>query len=665
MADELKKKHDSAMNETGANFAEKVEDAEKKAKKWMKIIKNIAIIAKVSLVLIILISVIGLVVFLAGALEIKQDDKKTKAADAKNEAIGNEALGKVLEIDGNKYKITYNGKTGREALEYLLDDYNMNFSDFTEEELDVLYKCLRAEWATTYPNLGDSVSNDDDDYVQGVITLKRKAKDEVETPLTYIPYEQFEAKKNSNDTSVLNNFSMNNGNIVVAGWGSYETKYNITKHTSVPDDYINGYQDTGLQYTLDEKEINYRSMLGIHTLPFEFALTLLTHLNTPEFVDDLADVAFNSTLEITIYENTKEIITKEKEEIEEVTRYNKWVDYTITTIVKREIYDEEKNEHLPPEQYVSTDSYKDKKIDSIKWDTIKYDIETTTTTQSNSYIVGLSNIKSWFTNMEVEYAYNPVMGSEVDSLNGTPDVRTTGPEEREIEEISKLDSEVDKFMVDQYKTESHTTTVDGKRRVTTTQKKCTIDKARQQKIVTATNKTVVNTTQTNDYSYIKGDTKTSKTGESFEELYDKYPAVQGVFDTTASWMFKTLEKSESTIDYVTVLQYLLQICSGKDYGITEEEIEDLLNLFNNQETFSIDTYSFGSGNGSGWWWPIGSMETETKNGKLFASGAPALGKASVSRAGKKAGTYPGSSAGSHSSKAGGWAVDIRRRWSRW
>ena len=34
MADELKKKHDSAMNETGANFAEKVEDAEKKAQEY-------------------------------------------------------------------------------------------------------------------------------------------------------------------------------------------------------------------------------------------------------------------------------------------------------------------------------------------------------------------------------------------------------------------------------------------------------------------------------------------------------------------------------------------------------------------------------------------------------------------------------------------------------
>ena len=34
-------------------------------------------------------------------------------------------------------------------------------------------------------------------------------------------------------------------------------------------------------------------------------------------------------------------------------------------------------------------------------------------------------------------------------------------------------------------------------------------------------------------------------------------------------------------------------------------------------------YSDGYEEGSDWWWPIGSFETTTENGKLFASGDPA------------------------------------------
>ena len=51
------------------------------------------------------------------------------------------------------------------------------------------------------------------------------------------------------------------------------------------------------------------------------------------------------------------------------------------------------------------------------------------------------------------------------------------------------------------------------------------------------------------------------------------------------------------------------------------------------------TSNTGIGEPTGWWWPIGSMETTTENGLLFASGAPALGKEVIYRMGKKGQAY--------------------------
>jgi murein DD-endopeptidase MepM/ murein hydrolase activator NlpD len=45
------------------------------------------------------------------------------------------------------------------------------------------------------------------------------------------------------------------------------------------------------------------------------------------------------------------------------------------------------------------------------------------------------------------------------------------------------------------------------------------------------------------------------------------------------------------------MRYILYIYTGKDYGITEEDLEDLLNLFKPSHQYN--------GLNGGFWWPIG------------------------------------------------------------
>lgn len=567
------------------NNVEKLSDAAKdKAKK--EIIKKIIAVIGVKGVAIIILAILACsilaVVFLASALYLDDLDINAKATSAKETAIGNEALGKILKMEYGKYKIEYTDETGevvigKEAIKSILEDNNMNFEDFNDEEIECLYKCLKAEWATTYPNLGENVDNKDVDseYVQGVITIKRGKSDGNIVNLTYKPYEEF---VNIKDATALNYFSMKDGNIVVANWSSNETIY--IPSDSMPDDIKSQYVNTGEQISITEIAINYRSMIGIHTVPFEFLLSLLVNTEDVEFVSDLADSAFDSTIEITVYDNMTEITTIETEHTNERTTYKKWVDYYITT-TEEEITAGGTQGHRSSYNTYETD----KEITSAERKEVDYTLTTKRITKNNSYVVGLTNVSSWLADIKNEYKYLHQDGQKENLGLGEP--YRYGPEEQEKEDISITDSEVVAF---KNANQSTRTTVDSYNNSThKTTKTCTITRARRQGTLEGLNELTENTSQTNEYKYESGAKQTSNIGAKFKEVYDKHPGAQAQLDCVSSWLFELLEESSSTVDYVSIMKYLLYVCTGEDYGVTD--IEDILNLYNS--TYCQTTSSVG------------------------------------------------------------------------
>lgn len=81
------------------------------------------------------------------------------------------------------------------------------------------------------------------------------------------------------------------------------------------------------------------------------------------------------------------------------------------------------------------------------------------------------------------------------------------------------------------------------------------------------------------------------------------------------WLYNMMEKNEKTVDLVNTIKYLMFCFDTKYRGVTELD-KDLFNPDDFQDP--------NSGSGSEWWWPIGSKETETINGKLFAKGTPVV-----------------------------------------
>lgn len=562
------------------NGAEKLSEAAKgKAKKeaMKKIISVIGIKGIAIIVLIVLASSLLGLVFLAGAVCFNDLDTKDKATSAKEAAIGDDALDKILYVEDEdaKYKINYDGKTGKEAIEAILEDNNMNFEDFTDEEIECLYKCLKAEWATTYPNLGEIVDNKDIDseYVQGVITIRRGKSGGNIATLKYKPYDEFSTIK---DENALDYFSMKDGNIIVANWSSNKTTYKPSD--SMPEDIKNQYTDTEEQISITETAINYRSMIGIHTIPFELLLSLLINTEKVDFVSELADLAFNSTIEITVYDNVKQITTVTTEHTNETTSYKKWVDYTTTTTTQEILSD-----GTISRGGSLYGGEEDKEITSTEKKEVEYTLTTERITKTNSYVVGLTNVSSWLADIKNEYIYNPQYGSEEDLGLGSPNTYT---QEQEKEDISTTDSEVIAF---KKINESTSTKVDSYNNSTqTTTKTCKINEARKQGTLTGLYELTKNTSKTDEYKYESGTKETSNIGKNFKEVYDKNPGAQAQLDCVSSWLFEMLEETESTVDYVSVMKYLLFVCTGNSYGVTEEYIID---IFETKSFITIENIS--------------------------------------------------------------------------
>lgn len=550
-------------------FADKAVENIEKAEKIKKWVTRIIAASKVIGIGMVIGGILALTTFLASALDYLDWDTYTKAISVKANAIGEEALEKnILVIEDGKYKISYDGKTGKEAIEAILEDNNMNFEDFTDEEIECLYKALKAEWATTYPNLGEDVDNEDIDseYVQGVITIKRGKQDGTVIPLEYEAYEDFSQRE---DETALDYFSIKDGNIIVAGWSTNQVIFEPSE--SMPEDIKSQYVSTEEQISIQEVSINYRSIIGIHTMPFDFLAALLVNTEDVDFVDELADLAFNSTIEATIYDNTTQITTIETEHINEETTYQKWVDYYTTNTTETFLADGT----LSRGSSSNSNTTYNEEITSTEKKEIDYTLTTTRITKNNSYTFGLTNVSSWIADITNEYTYSPEYGQEENLALGGPN---TSNYEGEIQEISVEDSDVVAFKDSKYSTSS---TVDSYNNSTITQTiTCTITAARKQETSKKTIEVLKNSSTTDEYKYEKGTVETVNIGEKFKEVYDNNSKAQAQLEVVSSWLFELLEESSSTIDYVSVMKYLLYVCTGQSYGVTDLDELFLDNSFN-------------------------------------------------------------------------------------
>ncbi len=232
---------------------------------------------------------------------------------------------------------------------------NSVYSKYLENPEQLQY-LINAELVTQYPKLDDIPS----DKLNGIIQFKRMKKDDdgniSEIYLKYKTLEEYNKIYNdysqNRNTDIFNYFTINDeGEVIVARWintyGEFESN-NSKKQTDrkkidpgydqarIQSDFNSLYNVTGdtedsinatyAKYEISNVKINYKSLVEKYTLPFEYLWSLVVMGESSNFVVNLAELAYNSTIEIGIYDNINTRISTERKEYTEEFRegYNKY-----------------------------------------------------------------------------------------------------------------------------------------------------------------------------------------------------------------------------------------------------------------------------------------------------------------------------------------------------
>ena len=314
-------------------------------------------------------------------------------------------------------------------------------------------------------------------------------------------------------------------------------------------------------YTMQEQEIDYQSMINQYKLPFNYLWAMLVIGEDKDFVFDLADLAFNSKMEITVHDNLQkntDIITDKytkKTEIE--TNGNVSVSYKDSSGNTGE---ESKDETAKDTQ------------------TTKYKKVHTTIDISNTLDTSVTLADTWNITYTKEYKYS---SSKDDSGKSTKNIddkvgdwtNTDSPnlnnqiKSKAESEVSSEGKSVSGSKINSSNTKVRRSTVDAS---TTTQ-----SKVESNQYTTTLNNVSDNTSSKNkDKEEISNDTGgTYKYNDNFANILKKNYAAKSSIINASEWLFEILSKNSDTADMVDLTKYLLFKTTGNDYGVTSLSLD--------------------------------------------------------------------------------------------
>lgn len=165
----------------------------------------------------------------------------------------------------------------------------------------------------------------------------------------------------------------------VATW----TETTVKVETNDPE--VKEYSET--TYNMTTTNINYQELVKAYTMPFEFLWDILVVTQDKDFVMDLADLVYNSKIEITVHDN-----------LSVNTQEDKYV-YTRKEKVRTTKANVSVSYQGGSESFSKTSGFQDKVYDT-KCETTK-----TTITKVNTLDIALTKADVWIVDYEKEYKY--------------------------------------------------------------------------------------------------------------------------------------------------------------------------------------------------------------------------------------------------------------------
>lgn len=313
-------------------------------------------------------------------------------------------------------------------------------------------------------------------------------------------------------------------------------------------------------YNMTTTEINYQELVDKYTMPFDLLWALLVVGESQGFVMELADLAYNSEIEITVYDNYRKN-----------TDIDKWT-YKKQDKVKG-------SGSLEDTKHNNTETVQDFE------DITEYNYTTTKTviTQTNTLQIDLTKADTWIVDYTREYTHQDtetstnnneekVDNTEWKKAGDQPDPNTYSNSnniaaENKLKERARSQDDTETGEVSSYPEEQ----VNIKRHLTLNKEthyveiKDSITNTVESTYYEAGSPKVKEKTDRQD----KVDEKDLK--PNFVTIFrkSKYSTNKSNILSASSWLFEILETNESTADMVDIVKYLLYKATGNNYGVTE------------------------------------------------------------------------------------------------
>lgn len=149
--------------------------------------------------------------------------------------------------------------------------------------------------------------------------------------LSYIDEAEFDKKvadyNNTKDNAILNYFKFNDDETIEIAYLTTEIVKITTDDLQIDREYLKNYNeeaeyseqnnaDGTITYTtnierIETKKINYKQLVTKYTMPSDFLIALLVATESGDFVSEIADLAYNSEINIGIYADTSSTVVQD------------------------------------------------------------------------------------------------------------------------------------------------------------------------------------------------------------------------------------------------------------------------------------------------------------------------------------------------------------------
>ena len=341
---------------------------------------------------------------------------------------------------------------------------------------------------------------------------------------------------------------------VVATWQQTDTTI------TTDDESRKGEEVSTTEYRMSTSDINYEEMVDPYTMPFDLLWALLVVGESKNFVFDLADLVYNSDLEITVYDN---LTTN--------TDVDNWT-YKIRT--RADVTDNIVATCQSESGSGGTSATETYNHTHDPWgEDVSHTWTKTVVTKTNTINIALTRANVWIVDYQNNYTY------VAPSTTTTTDTKTEADGEYGAEPSSTgtehtcNDLNVRKESVAQ-RAESDYAASHEDEEVPEAEISETISVNYFTKQINKVDN-ITHTVETQKYvestPTLKEKTDPKSTEPNFVTIFNKkkYKNNKSNIKSASSWLFEILEINDSTADMVDLIKYLLYKATGVNYGVTE------------------------------------------------------------------------------------------------